>query len=158
MYAHLAGHPNYMTDEEYNLVQASSLFASSQQRWRINANTATWWCEHVFSRYPSMFGEDSARQRTRWHAELTWAATIVDTRAYSPRFDGDAVTLIPLLDLLNHADGGSPSFHIQSAESRNKIVAYGKFASRDYAVGDEVWASYVEYPQRSACNQFMFRT
>lgn len=147
-----------MTDHEYELAQGSTLFASSLQRWRINANTAAWWCEHVFSRYPGMFGEDSPEQRTRWHVELTWAATIVDTRAYSARFDGDATTLIPLLDLLNHADGGSPSFYIQSAESRNNIVAYGKIATRGYAAGEEVWASYSEYPQRSACNEVMFRT
>lgn len=42
----------------------------------------------VFTRYPELFGFDLPSQRAAWASQLVWAVTVIDTRAYPPRYNG----------------------------------------------------------------------
>jgi hypothetical protein len=145
---------------------------------RLYPETYHWLANKVFSRYPALFGADSVDQRMMWEVEVLWAATIIDSRAYGGRFDEDVITLIPVLDLLNHQNWGSFSHHVVDGSDPKKIVAYGKLATVDYepvlmlccllaavfrrcrtvSQGQEVWAAYTSYPGQSSCNHVMFQT
>jgi hypothetical protein len=94
--------------------------------------------DEVFAKHPQLFGADTPEQRVRWAAELRWARTVIETRAFEPQFESDTITLIPLLGFLNHRnDRGSLSFGmVASAVSNTTITAYAMRTQMSYQV---VW-------------------
>jgi hypothetical protein len=88
--------------------------------------------DNVLSAFPDLFGADTEEQRAKWTNEMFWSLTIIDTRVYGARFEGDVLTLIPVLDLLNHKQEGSLSFHHTPESDPSNIQWYGKRTTLAY--------------------------
>jgi hypothetical protein len=129
-----AGHPNWMSPADISFAHNVRVLKNEMVQEPSMALTQ-FYNNDVFSKYPLLFGVDSPERRVRWAAELRWAHTVVATRAYSPRFESDGITLIPLLDLFNHRnDRGSFSHHVVASPTESTtITAYGKLAQMSYA-------------------------
>lgn len=105
----MAGHPNYATKEEKALGGLLSTTASMQQdpvsmtqfviqiplltvfRLDLQSRVELWGSRmsQVMAKHPELFGEDTPAQRQQWLAEVQWALTIADSRAWGPHLPGE---------------------------------------------------------------------
>jgi hypothetical protein len=97
---------------------------------RVSPEMLQWLCDNVLSKFPGVFGHDSETQRKHWVEQLLWAITIVDTRSYG-KFGLFVIT--PFLDMVNHKNGGSVSFHSTPTEGSTDVHAVHVFATFEYA-------------------------
>lgn len=100
---------------------------------KLNPRTVAYFVTQVFPRSSLLFGKNTTENQRKWAAELRWAATVMSTRAFAPRYDGDGTTLIPLVDAMNHHSNGSLAHHTMSKQNpKAGIMSYGHDATMRY--------------------------
>lgn len=89
-----------------------------------------------------------------------WAKSVILTRSWTKphsSIDGEC-TMVPILDLLNHDEGGGGLVAVAFDDQPNNIHSFGVLATTNYSSGDEVVDSY-DPPgtaQKRKCVQDMF--
>lgn len=151
------GHRLYATQRQRMLVDLVTVTKHVPTKAAVPASLFSAYVKHVLGPHPALFGRDTPAQRAVWEQDLRWATIIVESRSYAPKYKGDSNTLMPLMDMLNHNNGGALTSHLHIAHTEH-VILYSKTATMDYAPGDEVWACYLpaDSNHKPACNHRMF--